>query len=53
MVEKTAYQEASPSIITSRMTMSRRMRWTGHVTRIGEKKKAYTLLVGKAEGKRS
>jgi hypothetical protein len=40
---------SSPSII--RMTMSRRMRWTGHVARI-EKRKTYRILVGKPEGKR-
>jgi hypothetical protein len=28
------------------------MRWAGHVVRIGEKKNAYRLLVGKSEGKR-
>jgi hypothetical protein len=31
---------------------SRRMRWAGHVTRIGEKINAYRSLVGKPEGKR-
>jgi hypothetical protein len=31
---------------------SRRMRWVGHVARMGEKRDVYTLLVGKAEGKR-
>jgi hypothetical protein len=30
----------------------RRMRWVGHVARIGEKRKAYRLLVGKPERKR-
>jgi hypothetical protein len=27
------------------------MRWTGHVTRIGDKRNAYRLLVGKPEGR--
>jgi hypothetical protein len=36
---------SSPSII--RITKSRRMRWAGHVARTGEKRNAYTLLVGK------
>jgi hypothetical protein len=27
------------------------MRWAGHVARIGEKKNAYRILVGKPEGK--
>jgi hypothetical protein len=39
-----------PSII--RIIKSRRMRWAGHVARIGEKRNAYRLLVGKPEGKR-
>jgi hypothetical protein len=40
---------SSPSII--RIIKSRRMRWTGHVARTGDKRNAYRLLVGKAEGK--
>jgi hypothetical protein len=34
------------------MIKSRRMRWAGHVARIGEKRNAYGILVGKPEGKR-
>jgi hypothetical protein len=34
-----------------RVIKSRRMRWAGHVARMG-KSNAYTLLVGKPEGKR-
>jgi hypothetical protein len=34
------------------MIKSRRKRWAGHVTRIGEKRNAYRILVGKPEGKR-
>jgi hypothetical protein len=41
---------SSPSII--RMIKSRRMRWAGHLARMGEKGNAYRLLVGKLEGKR-
>jgi hypothetical protein len=33
-----------------RMVKSRRMRWAGHVARIGEKRNAYRILVGKPEG---
>jgi hypothetical protein len=29
-----------------------RMRWAGHVARMGEKRNAYRLLVGKPEGRR-
>jgi hypothetical protein len=41
---------SSPSII--RMFKSRRMRWAGYVERMGEKRNAYRILVGKQEGKR-
>jgi hypothetical protein len=34
------------------MIKSRRVRWEGHVTRMGEKGNAYRILVGKLEGKR-
>jgi hypothetical protein len=39
-----------PSII--RIIKSRRMRWKEHVARMGEKRNAYRILVGKREGKR-
>jgi hypothetical protein len=41
---------SSPSII--RTITSTRMRWAGHVARMGKKRTAYTILVGKPEGKR-
>jgi hypothetical protein len=34
------------------MNKSRRIRWTGHVVRIGEKRNAYRIVVGKSEGNR-
>jgi hypothetical protein len=34
------------------MIKSRRVRWAGHVARMGEKRNAYRILVGKPEGKR-
>jgi hypothetical protein len=40
----------SPSII--RIIKLMRMRWSGHVAQMGEKRNAYRLLVGKPEGKR-
>jgi hypothetical protein len=40
----------SPSII--KVTKSRRMRWVGHVARIGEMKNIYKTLVEKPEEKR-
>jgi hypothetical protein len=39
-----------PSI--NRIIKSRKMRWAGHVARMGEKRSVYRLLVGKPEGKR-
>jgi hypothetical protein len=35
------------------MIKSRRMIWAGNVARMGEKRNAYRILVGKPEGKRS
>ena len=35
-----------------RVVKSRRMRWAGHVTRVGEGRGVHRLLVGKPEGKR-
>jgi hypothetical protein len=32
-------------------SLSRRMRWAGHVARVGEKRNAYRILVGKPEDK--
>jgi hypothetical protein len=34
-----------------RMVKSRRMRWAGHVARMGEDRRVYRVLVGKPEGK--
>jgi hypothetical protein len=34
------------------MIKSRRMRWAGHVARMGKKRSAYRILVGMPEGKR-
>jgi hypothetical protein len=41
---------SSPDIF--RHVKSRRMRWAGHVARIGDERKVYKVLVGKPEGKR-
>jgi len=40
----------SPNIV--RVIKLRRMRWAGHVARMGEERGAYMVLVGKPEGKR-
>jgi hypothetical protein len=42
---------SSPDIF--RQIKSRRMRWAGHVARIGEGRKVYRVLVGKPERKDS
>jgi hypothetical protein len=34
-----------------RQIKSRRMRWTGHVARMGKKRNMYKSLMGKPEGK--
>ena len=39
----------SPNIV--RVIKSRRMRWAGHVVRMGEEREVYRVLVGKPEGK--
>jgi hypothetical protein len=41
---------SSPSIV--RVTKARRMRWAGHVARMGEMRGAYNILVGRPEGRR-
>jgi hypothetical protein len=49
--EKLHNLYSSPDII--RQVKSRRMRWAGHVARMGEERKVYKILVGKPEGKRA
>ena len=41
---------SSPNIV--RVIKSRRMRWVGHVARVGEERGVYRVLVGKPDGKR-
>jgi len=41
---------SSPYIV--RVIKSRRMRWVGHVARMGEERGVYSVLVGNPEGKR-
>jgi hypothetical protein len=40
---------SSPNIV--RVIKSRRMRWAGHVARMGEGRGAYRVLVGRPKGK--
>jgi hypothetical protein len=49
--EKLHNLYSSPIII--RMIKSRRMKWAGHVARMGNKRNAYKIFVGKPEGKKS
>jgi hypothetical protein len=42
---------SSPNIF--RLIKSRRMRWAGHVARMGDRRGAYRVLVGRPEGKRT
>jgi hypothetical protein len=37
---------------TNRVIKSRRMRWSGHVARMGERRDAYRVLVERPEGRR-
>jgi hypothetical protein len=41
---------SSPNIV--RVIKSRRIRWAGHVARMGDGKGVYRVLVGRPEGKR-
>ena len=41
---------SSPNIV--RVIKSRRMRWAGHVARMGQEREVYRVLVGKPEGRR-
>ena len=41
---------SSPNIV--QVTKLRRMRWAGHVVRMGERRGVYRVLVGEPEGKR-
>jgi hypothetical protein len=44
------YQYFLPNIV--RVIKSRRMRWAGHIARMGESIGVYRVLVGKPQGKR-
>jgi len=49
--ERLSHLYSSPNIV--RMNKSRRMRWAGHVARMGERSDVHWVMVGKPEGKRS
>jgi len=48
--EELNHMYSSPNIV--RVIKSRRMRWPGHVARMGEERWVYRVLVGKPEGER-
>ena len=48
--EELSDLHCSPNIV--REVKSRRMRWAVHVARMGDSRRVYRVLVGKAEGKR-
>ena len=48
--EELNHLYSSPNIV--RVIISRRMRWAGHVARIGEERVVYRVLLGKPEGRR-
>jgi hypothetical protein len=48
--EQYVSQETVPNIV--RVIKSRRMRWAGHVARMGEDRGVHRVLVGKPEGKK-
>jgi len=48
--EELNYLYSSPNIV--RVIKSRRMRWAGHVARMGEEREMYRVLVGEPEGRR-
>jgi hypothetical protein len=41
---------SSPNIV--RVIKSRKMRWTGHVARMGEGRGVYRVMIGRPEGER-
>jgi hypothetical protein len=49
--EKELYYLYSSSSVVQ-VIKSKRMRWAGHVARMGERRGAYSGLVGKPQGKR-
>ena len=48
--EELSYLHSLPNILG--MVKSRKMRWAGHVARMGEERGVQRVLVGKPEGKR-
>jgi len=51
-LHKEELNDLYSSLNIVRVIKSRRMRWVGHVARMGEERGAYRVLVVKPEGKR-
>jgi hypothetical protein len=49
---KYLWYTASEKQTCPAISYSRKMRWAGHVARMGEMRNAYKILLGKPEGKR-
>ena len=49
-MHKEELNDLYSSLNIVRVIKSRRMRWAGHVARMGEKRRVYRVLVGKSEG---
>jgi len=51
-LHKEELNDLYSSLKIVRVIKSRRMRWAGHVARMGKERGVYRILVGKPEGKR-
>jgi hypothetical protein len=52
MEDSTGLYDKLTQFASLESVFQKRMRWAGHVARMGEKSNAYRILVGKPEGKR-
>jgi hypothetical protein len=50
-LHKNELRNLYSSLNIIRQIKSRRIRWAGHVARMGEERKVYKVLVGKPQGK--
>jgi hypothetical protein len=50
--EELLERKVAATVYKTEINDRRRMRWAGHVARMGEKRNVYRLLVRKPEGKR-
>jgi hypothetical protein len=50
-LHKEELNDLHSSPVIFRVNKSRKMRWAGHVTRMGDRRVSYTVFVGKPEGR--